>query len=123
VILIGDKNVPFETFSKITVISDIEKTKPNSVVLFDFDIGFLQYTLKNDIPSAVIVKDILQSIYCHNLGAKYIISSKELAFQIQDLADNYLYDSKILAIIENENEIEELAKKHIDGVIYSRVLG
>ncbi len=121
-ILIGDENIPFEKLNKITSIEDIKTTEPNSIVMFEFDISFLQYTKQNDIPSAVVVKDILQTIYSHNLTARYIICTKELASKVQDLADHYLYDSKILAIIKETNEIEELAQKHIDGVIYSKVL-
>lgn len=122
-ILIGDDNIPYGMISKIKAIADIEKTQANSVVLFDFDCKLLNYCVNNDIQSAVVIQSTLESIYAHNLGAKYIICQKELVEQIQDLADHYLFDSKVLAIIEDSSEIESLAKKHIDGVIYSKVLG
>jgi hypothetical protein len=123
VILIGDNNIPYGIISRIKGIEDIGKTEPNSTVLFDFDLELLEYCMKNDIESAVVISDILQSIYAYNFGAKFIICTQKLVIQIQDLADHYLYDSKILAIIEDASEIEKLAKKHIDGVIYSKVLG
>lgn len=122
-ILIGDDNIPYGMIAKIKAVSDIEKTEPNSIVLFDFDIELLKYCSKNDIDNAVFIKNLLQSVYAHNLKAKYIICTKELVEQIQDLADHYLFDSKVLAVIEDSSEIEELAKKHIDGVIYSKVIG
>ena len=35
---------------------------------------------------------------------------------------NYLFDSKVLALIADENEIENLARKNIDGVIFQKVI-
>ena len=122
-ILIGDVDIPFEKIQRVHSKEDIKNTQSNSIVLFDFDIELLSYTQKNNVSSAVIIKDTLESIYAHNLDAKYIITKKELASKIQDLADHYLFDSKVLAIIEDKKEIEELAVAHIDGVIYSKVLG
>ena len=46
-ILIGDKLVPFEDIFLIKNIKDIENTKANSTVLFDFDEEILTYCYKN----------------------------------------------------------------------------
>ncbi len=122
-ILIGDPNIPYENIVRIKSKEDIKDTEPNSTVLFDFNGLSLEYARQNDIQSAVIVQSILESIYANSLGAKYIIVSKALAGEVQNLADHYMFDSRILAVIEEASEIEALAKEHIDGVIYKALLG
>ena len=117
-ILIGDKNIPYEKITKINSIKDILSTQPNSTVLLNFDFKILKYTQLHDIYSAVIVNSIKDVIYSNNLEVRYIIVNNTLAKQAQKIADNYMFDSKILVIIDNEDEIEENAIDEIDGVIY-----
>ena len=38
------------------------------------------------------------------------------------MAENYMYDAKILAIIESNNEFEKIIKDEIDGVIYKNLI-
>ncbi|MEA2019247.1 MAG: hypothetical protein U9N59_12435 [Campylobacterota bacterium] len=117
-ILIGDKNIRYENIEKIDSISDISSTKPNSTVLFNFDMELLKYTQSNEINSAVIVNNIKEIIYSSSLNARYIIVSQELSKIAQKIADNYMLDSKILVIINSEDEMEQNAIDEIDGVIY-----
>ena len=121
-ILIGDKLVPFEDIFLIKNIKDIENTKANSTVLFDFEEEILTYCYKNELFCAVVVNSIKEAIYCNNLNVKYIISEKELSIELQKIADNYMYDSKILAIIDSNEELEQVAKLEIDGIIYKNLL-
>lgn len=121
-ILIGDKLVPFEDIFLIKNIKDIENTKANSTVLFDFEEEILTYCYKNELFCAVVVNSIKEAIYCNNLNVKYIISEKELSIELQKIADNYMYDSKILAIIDSNKELEQVAKLEIDGIIYRNLL-
>ena len=121
-ILIGDKLVPFPEISFISNIEQINSTKANSIVLFVYDEKILKYVYDNELPSAVIVKSIKDAIYCNNLNVKYIISEKTLASQIQKIADNYMYDSKNLAIIDSNDEFEEIAINEIDGIIYRSLI-
>jgi len=50
------------------------------------------------------------------LGAKYILTSRDLAKILVPIAQNYLFDSLILAKVENDKQIEEMAKANVDGV-------
>ena len=117
-IILGDKNLPYENISFISSIEEIINTKANSTLLFLYDLELLKYSYENDLSSAVIVTSITEAIYCNSLNAKYIISDKHLAIQIQKIADNYMYDSKNLVIIDSNEEFEHIAKDEIDGVIY-----
>ena len=117
-IIIGDKLVPFENIQYIQNVENIKDTKANSTIIFNYDELVLKYCYENEISLAVVVTSIKEAIYCNSLNVKYIISEKELAKEIQKIADNYMYDSKNLAIIDSNEEFEEVAKNEIDGVIY-----
>ena len=67
-------------------------------------------------------KDINQLMYASSLNARYIIVRKEMAKTAQNIAENYLFDAKILVKIENEDEIQEIALLGIDGVLLSNAV-
>ena len=121
-IIIGDKLVPFEEVIYIKNIENIKYTKANSTIIFDYDEKTLEYSYKNNLSSAVVVSSIKEAIYCNSLNVKYIISEKNLACEIQKIADNYMYDSKNLVIINSNEEFEQTTIAQIDGVIYRELM-
>ncbi|MCK4975280.1 MAG: hypothetical protein KAR81_08500 [Sulfurimonas sp.] len=121
----GHRFIESENFYHIQSIDAIQNTPPSSIILVDFDeenLDIINHIRANSIPLAIQVQDITQIVYASSFDAKYIILSKELAKTAQNLADNYLFDAKILVHIENENEIEELALLGVDGVIFSNAI-
>ena len=121
-LVIGDKLIPFENIFFISSIQDIKNTKANSTLIFNYDEVLLKYVSENSISSAVIVTSIKEAIYANCLSAKYIISNQDLAKEIQKIAENYMYDSKILAIITSNDEFDEIIEAQIDGVIYKELM-
>ena len=121
-VLIGDSLIPHKEYSFIDSILDIEHTVANSTLVFNYDENLLLYCRKNSLTNAVVVSSITEAIYCNALNSKYIISEKKLAKSIQKIADSYMFDAKILAIIESRDEIEKVALSEIDGVIYTSLL-
>ena len=122
-IVVGNKNIPYKDIAYIVGIDDIKSTKPNSIVVFKYDMEILKYCDTNNILCGVIIDTITQSIFANSLNALYqIIEDSDFAKKIQNIAENYLYDSKILQIIKNDKEIENIALDGIDGVIYKGVL-
>ncbi|MGB9801855.1 MAG: hypothetical protein ACPLSX_02730 [Arcobacter sp.] len=122
-IIIGDELIPFEETSFIKEIENIKNTKANSTILFDFNENFLKYSYENSLFTGVIVHTLKEALYANALHAKYIICDKPLDKTIQDIAENYMFDSKILTIIEASDELEIVAMNKIDGVIYKNLLG
>ncbi len=121
-IIIGDKLIPYEDIFKVNDIQEISNTKANSTLLFSYDIDLIKYCHKNSIPFFVKVKDIKELIYASQFNTKYIICDKTFVKDAQKIAENYMFDSKILTIINSDDEIVWCAQNEIDGVIYNNLI-
>lgn len=121
-ILIGDNLIPHKEFAFIDSILDIEQTIANTTLIFNYDENLLLYCRKNSLENAVVVRSITEAIYCNALNSKFIICDKKISKSIQKVAENYMFDGKILAIIDSSEEIEKVALNEIDGVIYTSLL-
>ena len=122
-IIIGDARFTSETLFRVENIDDIAKTPSNSVVFLNAQNIDLQiFCFKNKVEYAIVIQDFKEAIYANNLNAKYIISNKDIAEKLQKIAENYLFDAKILVKINNENEINKLCEIGVDGVIYENIL-
>jgi len=105
-------------------IADVEavlKTPPNSTMYLEFDensLDIIDYLRANSIAFALAVKSLTEVIYANALDAKYIVTDENLCKEAQEIAQEYLFDAKVLVRIESDEEIERYAKKGIDGVLY-----
>ena len=121
-IILGDSDVSNEIFSTINCIEDIIRTSSNSTVVFDYDKKLMIYAKNNNLQYAVKITNIKELIYANTLDAKYILVSDDILELSQKLADNYMFDSKIIATIKDESSIEDIAIEEIDGIIFSTTL-
>ena len=121
-ILIGDKNIACERIEKITSVSDISSTTANTTILYSFDFKILRYCEENNISSCVVTRNLQEVIYASSFSVKYIVVEKNISKHAQDIANNYMLDSKILVIIDTNDEIVDNALDEIDGVIYKEVV-
>jgi len=120
--IIGHNLIESPIFKIINSIEDINKTLAKDILLFndlDKQIDIIQYSNFNNLSFSIRVKNIKEAILSHNLNASYILVLPEMAKEIQDIAQNYLFDTLVLVEISNENEIEHYAKLGVDGVIFS----
>jgi hypothetical protein len=107
-------------FKAVKSIEDINKTVANDTLLFNNlskNIEIIKYADKNSLPFAIKIDNIKDVIFAHNLNANYIIAPKDISKIVQDIAQNYLFDSLIFVEIDTEDEIEYFAKLGVDGVI------
>ena len=121
----GHRFIESENFYHIQSIDAIQNTPSSSTILVDFNeenLDIINHAVLNSIPLATEVQNITQIVYASSLGARYIVLPKELAKTAQNLADNYLFDAKILVHVEEEGEIEELALLGVDGIIFSNAI-
>lgn len=124
-ILFGHRFIESESFYHIDDVSSVKKTPSNSLIYLDFseeNLDIIDHLVQNDIRFAIYVKSIKEVIYAENLGASYIVLEHSLAKDAQKIANEYLFDAKILAQIESEDDIEELAYQGIDGAIFLKAI-
>ena len=120
-LLFGHRFIPSEIFYHISNIDDINHTPPSSSLLLAFseeNLDIISHLNLNQLTFALSVNNITDLIYAASLHASYIIVEQDLVKTAQELAQNYLFDAKILAKIENDGDIEEMAILGVDGVVY-----
>ena len=114
-----------ESFYHITDIDAIVKTPPSSTLFVDFNennLDIIKHLNENGISFVLSVADITELVYASALHAKYICLATELAKTAQSVAEDYMFDAKILVQIESEEEIEELVLLGVDGVLFSNAI-
>lgn len=121
----GHRFLKNEIFYHISDIEAIEKTPPNTTIFLEFkeeNLDIIEYLNENSINSALSALNTTEILYSASLNANYIVVPVELAKTAQSIAESYLFDAKILVMLENEDQIEEMALLGIDGVIFSNAI-
>lgn len=66
----------------------------------------------------VLVKNKIEAVISNARGVKFVVCNNlSLAKELQSLADDYLFDSKIALIVENDEELSSAIDARIDAVI------
>ena len=118
-ILIGHELIPFHPFYRVLSAEEIQQTPSNAVVSFDFYPELMAYAQTNALPFALHIKNIKELMLGHAFHALYFIVDKSLVLQVQKIANEYLFDGKILLLSHDENDIEFAASHGIDGIIFT----
>lgn len=101
---------------------NIDTSAPNDLICRNFNKNELQQykaLVLQKVPLLLHVVDICDLVYACNIGVKYIAAIKEDALIMQKIVNEYLYDTKILALIYDEDEIEWVATHGIDGALFA----
>ena len=120
-LLFGHRFIESENLYHIADIDAVTKTPPSSTLFLEFaesNLDVITHLRENEIKFALSIKSIEELLYASSLGALFVIVEKPLAKTLQNIAEEYLFDTKILAKVESEEELEELALLGIDGAIF-----
>jgi len=117
-LLIGHPFLQNEKFYYITMMEQIVQSKPNATLFFDFDVPLSNYAQAQHLTFALHVKNIKELVLANALGASFFIVDKSLAINAQKVADDYLFDGKVMLLGIDENDIEFVALNAIDGIIF-----
>ncbi|MFT7823967.1 MAG: hypothetical protein ABXS92_04320 [Sulfurimonas sp.] len=125
-IIIGHPWIESPKFYKVFSMNDIKQSEPGSVVVLEplaDSHKLAQYCQKNDIDYAVPVTKLKEAIFANALGASYIICEEDDdAMMIQPIAQEYLFDTRLLVLINEEKEITKVARSLIDGVLFAEAI-
>ena len=117
--IFGHEWIESEKFYEVSSLEEIAKTPANSLLLLKSlptSLELAKHCQTNALPYALEISSIEEAVFANLLNARYVVCKKALAKELMPIAQNYLFDTQVLAII-NKNEIEEMAKCGVDGVI------
>ncbi|TLD84023.1 hypothetical protein LS70_004245 [Helicobacter sp. MIT 11-5569] len=105
----------------------IENSLPSDFLIlqcqsFEELLNLANFCKENRVSFSVIPTNIKEALLLVNLNARFLLT-KDLTFAstLQKLAEIYLFDTKILFCIQDENAIESTANYGIDGVIFASI--
>jgi len=124
-LIYGHRFIPSNSFYHVLDIESISNTPPSCIIHIEFseeNLDIISHANLNQITTSICVKNITEIIYASALEASFIVVHNELAAEAQKIANEYLFDAKILVLVENESEIEKFALLGIDGVIFPNAI-
>ncbi|SFV90139.1 hypothetical protein MNB_SV-4-1255 [hydrothermal vent metagenome] len=124
-ILIGHPWIESPEFCRVYSLEDIQKSTSKQVVLLEPLVDshtLAEYCRQNSIAYAVVVNSLEDAIYANALGAAYMICDEDTAMMVQPVAQEYLFDTRILVLIHSQKEIIRIARGGIDGVIFAEAI-
>ncbi len=119
--IIGHPWIQSERFIRVDSVEAIRKSPASSVLYFEIllaSVDLITYCRNEGLPFAVSVTDIKTAILAHGMGARYLVCGTDIVQKIQNVAQQYLFDTEILIPISSEDEIEVYAAMGIDGAIF-----
>lgn len=117
--IFGHEWIESEDFYEVSSIDEISETPANSLLQLanlEKSLTLAKHCQKNALRYALVISSIEEAMFANLLNATYVICEKELAKELMPIAQNYLFDTQILADI-TKDAIEEMAKIGVDGVI------
>ncbi|BCD67502.1 hypothetical protein [Nitratiruptor sp. YY09-18] len=115
-IIFGHPHIPNPSIMFVKSKEEIAQTPASAIVAFDFDFELLRYCQENNITCAAWISSITEAVYANALEAKFLLCNLSLAKEVQKVAENYLFDAKVIAKID-ERLIEKVIEAGIDGVL------
>ena len=124
-IIIGHPWIKSSRFCKVFSIEDMKNSGADEIVLLEPLVDSHKYAAHcqyNNIAFAVVVNTLDDALFANALGAKFIICEEDDALMIQPIAQEYLFDARLLVLIHTEKEIPKIARGGVDGVIFAEAI-
>ncbi len=124
-IIIGHQYIDSPPFFRVKILHTIEQTLANSVIVIENlyeKMDIIEFAKRNNLLFAIEIESLKEALLAQALGSSYVICDLDLAKEVQVLANEYLWDMKVLVAISKESELEVVAKAFIDGVIYKNYI-
>ncbi len=124
-IIYGHRYIDSKQFYHIKDIDSISRTPSNSTLLITFkeaNLDLVKYCKANDVAFILEVSSVKEAIFAKNLGAWGVIVERSLARSVQKIAQEYLFDTKVLCRVESDESIESVAFESIDAVVFKEAI-
>ncbi len=114
-IILNHPLIPSPKFIEAHTTQEISQVLAKDVPLLPFDLKLLRYCYDNQVAYAVNITSSSEAVYANALHAHYLFCDLQTAKEVQKIADHYLFDSKVIARID-ERLLERAIEAGIDGV-------
>jgi NAD(P)H-dependent flavin oxidoreductase YrpB (nitropropane dioxygenase family) len=124
-LIVGHPWIKSQKFYKVCSLEDIKKSQADEIILLETlanSYALAQYCQENGIVYALETTSLDDALFANALGAKYMVCEENMALIIQPIAQEYLFDARVLVRIDNEKEMTKIAKAGIDGVIFAEAI-
>ena len=124
-LIFGHPWIKSKEFRKVFSIEDIKQAPSDAVMLLEplsDSITLAQYCQEQRITFALTVTSVTEALFANALGSSYLLSQVEDAARIQPIAQEYLFDTKVLTLVNSEKEIKKMAELSIDGVVFPEAI-
>ncbi|HDZ4946334.1 TPA: hypothetical protein RTF90_001784, partial [Campylobacter jejuni] len=112
-LIIGHKLLKNPNFS---FIKSIEEIKDSNIYCIVYDEKLISYLSQNDFEFAILVQNKDEIFLANALGAKFLLcDDKKLAKFATKVAEFYIFDSRVLMIVDKLEDFEKFYKLKIDG--------
>ena len=112
-------------FRKVFSTEDLSILKDSEIALLEpvsESIALAQHCQRHSLAYVLTVGSVREALFANALGATFLVCQQEDAMEIQPIAERYLFDTKVLVLIDDDREIERMARFSIDGVVFPQAI-
>ncbi len=113
-IILGHELIQYEPFYFVKDINELKSVGKDKKIAFYFDNELIKFCQNENISFGIRVINEPEAVIANGAGAKVIIAPTNLAVKIQELAEYYLFDSKIAIVAE---DLQEAINLKVDMLI------
>ena len=108
---------------KFHLINNENASFKEGINCFEYNENLIEKALKEGVKFAILAKNEDEILFANALKAEFILLENEnLAKKASKMAEFYLFDSKILFIIDRLKNLRNTYKIGIDGVILREII-
>ena len=118
-LILGHEDIDHPLFCRVNTTKEIQKTDAGTVLYIDpFDTKLAAYMHQNALPFCAAINCVSDLMLANAQGAAYCLIPLEHAKEFQALANEYLFDAKLLLAVDSTDAIKDAARLGVDGVIF-----
>ncbi|VEJ54612.1 Uncharacterised protein [Campylobacter insulaenigrae] len=111
-LIFGHNLIPMQKFFHFK-----DKFDKKSINCFDFNERIIQQALEQNVEFAIYVNNEDEVLLANALGAKYaLVVDSELARRSSKMAEFYMFDMKILFLLDEIKNLKKMYELQVDGV-------
>ena len=108
---------------KFHLINNENTSFKEGINCFEYNENLIEKALKEGVKFAILAKNEDEILFANALKAEFILLENEnLAKKASKMAEFYLFDSKVLFIIDRLKNLRNAYKIGIDGVILREII-